>query len=192
MPKSAGFDKLHLDYPRLTASTDTRNNDEIRSVRYFNVDWALDEDRTVTEPSPRIRHWVVQARRLEQFISDAGRMPVENRRKAAFELSVEERTLARWKADQLRAARRGTLSTYQIRRLEGLDGFRWAPLDAKWDKNFSRYEAIVAARQPPRYRAGGAEREVARWAQRQRALYRRGALPQSRTEQLEATRFWTW
>ena len=192
MPESTGFDKLRVDYAKVTASPATRTDDEIRSLRYFDVDWALDEERTIVEPSPRIRYWVVKARRLEQFISLAGRMPVENRRKAAFEFSEEERTLGRWKSDQLRAARRGTLSTYQIRRLEGLDGFHWAPLHAQWERNFSRYKAIIAARQPPRYRAGGVEREVARWAQRQRALYRRGALPQSRIDRLEATRFWTW
>ena len=191
MPETAGFDKLQPEFIEL-AATRAKTDDDVRSLRYFEVDQARNEDRITTEPSPRILDWIDRVRRLELFISVNGRLPVENRRRPDSEISDEERVLSRWKADQLRAARRGPLASYQIRRLEGLDGFRWAPLDDRWDEHFDRYWAFAAARQPPRYRAGGTEQEVARWAQRQRGLYRRGALPQTRIVRLEGTGFWAW
>jgi hypothetical protein len=191
MPETAGFDKLQPEFTEL-AATRAKTDDDVRSLRYFEVDQARNEGRITNEPSPWILDWIDRVRRLELFISVNGRLPVENRRRPDSEISDEERVLSRWKADQLRAARRGPLASYQIRRLEGLDGFRWAPLDDRWDEHFDRYRAFAAARQPPRYRAGGTEQEVARWAQRQRGLYRRGALPQTRINRLEGTGFWAW
>lgn len=192
MPKTIGFDNVQPEFTELAASTRAKNHDEILSLRYFEVDQARNEDRAINEPSPRIRNWIDRTRRLELFINVEGRLPVENRRRPLSDVSDEERILSRWKADQLRAARRPPLSTYQIRRLEGLDGFRWAPLDVRWDEHLNLYQAFAAARQPPRYRAGGREQQVARWAQRQRGLYRRRALPQTRIDRLESTGFWTW
>jgi len=192
MPKTTGFGKVQPEFTELAASARPKTEDEIRSLRYFEVDQARNEDRITNEPSPRICDWIDRVRRLELFISVERRLPVENRRRRGSDVSDEERILSRWKADQLRAARRSPLSTYQIRRLEGLDGFRWAPLDDRWDEHLNLYQAFAAARQPPRYRAGGTEQEVARWAQRQRDLYRRGALPQTRIDRLEGTGFWAW
>jgi hypothetical protein len=191
MPKSAGFNILHADYVTLAASG-AKSEDDVRSLRFFEVDLARDEDRIANEPSHRVGAWIDKVRRLELFISAEGRAPVENRRKERSTVSAEERTLSQWKADQLRAAHRAPPCTYQLRRLEGLVGFRWAPLDDRWDDNFTLYEAFAEVRQAPRYRAEGVERCVARWAQRQRDLYRRGALTQKRIQRLEATRFWTW
>ena len=189
---SAGFDKLSAHFTKLVTSPESKTDDDLRSLRYFDVDSAHDEDRVASDPSPRIHDWIDKVRRLEHFICAEGRLPVENRRKERSEISDEERTLAQWKGDQLRAARRTPLCNYQIQRLEGLEGFRWTPLEDRWDEQFAYYEAFATARQVPRYRAGGTERQVARWAQRQRDQYRRGALPQSRIDRLEATRFWTW
>lgn len=192
MPEPAGFEQLRAEYMQLAAMTKAKTDDDVRSLRYFEVDRALEEDRIPAEPSPRIHHWVDKVRQLDAFITIEGRMPVENRRKDHSEVSDEERTLSRWKADQLRAARRTRPSTYQIRRLEGLEGFSWTPLDDRWDTQLVLFEAFADARTAPQYRAGGTQRQVARWAQRQRDLYRRGALTQTRIDRLEATGFWTW
>ena len=192
MPESAGFEQLRAEYMQLATTTKGRTADDVRSLRYFEVDRALEEGRIPAEPSPRILDWVDKVRRIDAFITVEGRMPVENRRKDQSEVSDEERSLSRWKADQLRAARRTRPSTYQIRRLEGLEGFSWVPLDDRWDRQFALFEEFADARTAPQYRAGGTQRQVARWAQRQRDLYRRGALTQTRIDRLEATGFWTW
>jgi hypothetical protein len=192
MPESAGFEQLRAEYTTLAATAKVKTDDDVRSLRYFEVDRALEEGRIPAESSPRVHDWVDKVRRLEAFISTEGRMPVENRRKDHSEVSDEERTLSRWKADQLRAGRRTRPSIYQIRRLEGLEGFSWAPLDDRWDRQLVLFAAFVDARTAPQYRAGGTQRQVARWAQRQRDLYRRGALTQTRIDRLEATGFWTW
>jgi hypothetical protein len=192
MFKSAGFQKLRTEYAKLADTTEAKSDDDIKSLRYFEVERALEDGHIVAEPSRRIRDWIDKVRRLEAFVEREGRMTVENRRKDSSEITGDELTLGRWKADQLRAARHTPLSTYQIKRMESLQGFSWAPLDDRWETQFARYAAFAIVKRAPRYRASGAEKETARWAQKQRDLYRRGALAQTRIERLEATGFWTW
>jgi hypothetical protein len=191
MNRSEGFHNLEAQFAALESATSSNRDDlgdRIKSLRYFAVDRSIENGGLPDDPSVRIRSWVLNVRFLEDEIVRRGGMPQSNQPGGEH----NSRRVLWWRADQLRPATRSLLCSYQTKRLEGLNGFSWAPFDDKWEVQFELYLSFVSVRQAPRYRAGGVERRIARWAQAQRDLYRRGALDPTRILRLEGTRFWSW
>ena len=195
MAGSEGFQSLEAYYTALASTTPSDREDldeRIKSLRYFAVDRSIKNGDVPDDPSVRIRTWISNVRLLEHEIAHRGSMPTLNQLDEVRGIDDEARRVIWWKVDQLRPATRRHHCNYQIRRLEGLAGFSWSPLDDRWDAQLELYKGFAKARHAPRYRAGGADRQSARWAQKQRDLYRRGALDQMRISRLEASGLWTW
>lgn len=195
MAGSEGFQSLEAYYTALASTTPSAGEDLAErdwSLRYFAVDRSIENGDVPEDPSVRIRTWISNVRLLEHEIAHRGSMPPLNQQDAGGEMADEVRRVIWWKADQLRPATRRHHCSYQTRRLEGLTGFSWSPLDDRWDAQLELYKVFAKARHAPKYRAGGADRHSARWAQRQRDLYRRHALDLTRISRLEATGLWTW
>ena len=195
MASSEGFQSLEAYYTALASTTPSAGEDldeRDRSLRYFAVDRSIENGDVPEDPSVRIRTWISNLRFLEDEIAHRGSTPTLTQPDTGGGIEDEMRRVIWWKADQLRPATRRHHCSYQIRRLEGLTGFSWSPLDDWWDAQLELYKVFAKARHAPRYRAGGADRQSARWAQKQRDLYRRHALDQMRISRLEATGLWTW
>ena len=186
--------KLFAEYRELQNQERAFDADELRSLRFFAVDVALQERRTPPEDrSGHIASWVTHLRELERFALREGRLPRENNRLSRDLISDEERTLNQWSRDQRRPKARTNLCRYQVRRLESVPGFVWAPLEAQWQEQFAAYFLFVDRFGAPALRSRDAEeRARAGWAARQRGAHAKGKLPPARVAALEATGRWVW
>ncbi|PWB98186.1 hypothetical protein [Homoserinimonas hongtaonis] len=110
---------LHEEYERLSKIPLEGRTDELnQSLRYYAAATA-----EATVPT-RIRQWISNAEKLEQFVAEHSRMPRENSRKRAAK-PKRERSLADWVRYQRRIEEK--LCDYQARRLEMIEGFTWDP-----------------------------------------------------------------
>src|SRR5690606_2601010 len=125
----------------------------------------------------RVAAWIRSVQRLDDFISQHGRLPRENNR-LVDPISAQEQSLADWVRYQRRPATRDLHCDYQRRRLEGIPGFHWDPLDTQWNTMFAAFARFVGTEhRAPRYRSGDPnERALATWAAKQRQLLRNGKL----------------
>jgi hypothetical protein len=169
----------------------TLTDDERRSKGFLLADRALLAGIPVTGQKGA---WV---RHLQEYesIRDGQWWPRQNARRPETH-STRERELAEWFRRQRRAARDGRLCSYQLERLQNLHiPFALSHSDYLWGIKLQTYRLFLKRRHAlPRQTAelNPIEASIARWAARQRYLYRKGRLPEERAAALEALPIWSW
>lgn len=116
--------------------------------------------------------WWERARELEQAAKELGRLPVPS------DESISPALLA-WARNQRRARR---LTTRQVRALERIPGWSWAPREDQWEDRLDEVARFFAAHErAPRVRATD-EREASLglWLARQRRAADTRAMPYAR------------
>ena len=141
--------------------------DERRGLEYFLADTVRQ-----SSSSERINRWVGFVHELDLFVEHHGRMPVPASRSPRPQ--DREQILIDRLSYQRRPAVRATHCSYQIRRLEGVPGFRWSPQHDRWMDRFLAHQAFWEEnhRAPERRSPVRDEAALGRWAAEQRALYR--------------------
>lgn len=172
-----------MDRPRLTVS-----DDESRSAIFLAADQkgrrnGMCHDEIATRKNTA--KWVNAAFRLEILMAELKRSPRES-------VSAAERVSAVWARYQRR--RWDSLCSYQKDWLESMPAFSRDPLGELADAQVANYVAVVEKinRAPKRSSDDPGEVCAARWATKQRMLYRRGTLPKHRVDEFSELKYWWW
>jgi len=185
----AAFQAREAKYGHLVERPrNTLNGDKARSVAFLAAEQqsrrnGAQLDETITPTS--VAKWVTAVRRLETLVAQLGRFPRET-------VSGEERTSAIWVRYQRR--KWDLLCGYQKDWLESIPGFYRDPLGEQADAQVANYNAVVEKinRAPKRTSDDPAEVRAARWATKQRMLYRQGKLPKHRVDEESELKYWSW
>ena len=185
----ASFQAREAKYGHLAERPrNTHNGDEARSAAFLEAEQrsrrnGVHRDENVTPTN--VAKWVTAVRRLETLVAQLGRFPRET-------VSGEERTSAIWVRYQRR--KWDQLCGYQKDWLESIPGFYRDPLGEQADAQVANYNAVVEKinRAPKRTSDDPAEVRAARWATKQRMLYRQGMLPKHRVDELSELKYWWW
>ena len=185
----ASFQAREAKYEHLAEPPrNTPNGDAARSVAFLEAEQqsrrkGVHHDENVMPAN--VAKWVTAARRLETLVAQLGRIPRET-------VSGEERTSAIWVRYQRRQW--DLLCGYQKDWLESIRGFYRDPLGEQADAQVANYNAVVEKinRAPKRTSDDPAEVRAARWATKQRMLYRQGMLPKHRVDELSGLKYWWW
>lgn len=108
---------------------------------------------------------------------------------------VGEKDLAKWVSSQRGFHKRGKLLDSRIPVLEGLPGWYWDPLAARWDQYLVELKEFLAESGGEYPRPTGEDSKVkglGTWVTTQRAKYAKGTMPDDRVEALEALPGWQW
>jgi Helicase associated domain len=102
--------------------------------------------------------------------------------------------LGSWVSNQRVGQAAGKLDADRQRRLEGLPGWTWEPMDDQWEGAFASLEQYAEreghARVPAKYREDGFR--LGWWVGTQRQAYKTGKLNADRQGRLEALPGWSW
>jgi len=185
----ASFQAREAKYGHLAERPrNTLNGDEARSAAFLEAEQrsrrnGVHRDENVTPTN--VAKWVTAVRRLETLVAQLGRFPRET-------VPGEERTSAIWVRYQRREW--DQLCGYQKDWLESIPGFYRDPLGEQADAQVANYNAVVEKinRAPKRTSDDPAEVRAARWATKQRMLYRQGKLPKHRVDELSELKYWSW
>ena len=185
----ASFQAREAKYGHLARrSGNTLNGDEVRSVAFLEAERRsrrndVHRDENVTPTN--VVKWVTVARRLETQVTQLGRFPPET-------VAGDGRVSAVWVRYQRR--KWNSLCSYQQDWLEGIPGFYRDPLGEREDAQVANYKAVVykVNRAPKRTSDDPAEVRAARWATKQRMLFRQGKLPKHRVDELSKLKYWWW
>jgi hypothetical protein len=196
-PPSPAVKALLKTYARIAQGNPrTHSDDETPSLRYYRTEIAiLQSPHEYVDSTDQVARWIVNLHTVEAFTFREGDLPRENNRAPQRLTSSESRRLARWLRYQRQALRAGDFRcTYQRRRLECIPGFTATPPDDQWDGQFVAYHRFLEANgYTPRERSDDEdEARSARWAVRQRLLFRRGNYDPDRAEALSRLNSWTW
>ena len=196
-PHKPAVRTLLEEYARIAqVNPRSRDNDQTESLRFYHAELAVTrKPHEHADSTDHVVRWILNIHSVEAFTSQHGDLPRENNRAAKSLVAPESKRLARWLRYQRHAVRAGDLrSTYQTRRLECLPGFTATPPDDGWDSQFAAYVRFVEGHgHAPRERSGDVrEARSARWAVRQRLLYRRGTYDTGRAKALARLSSWTW
>ena len=166
----------------------TLNADDARSAVFLAAEQqsrrnGAPRDEIVTPANAA--KWVTAARHLETLVAQLGRFPHET-------VPGAERASAIWVRYQRRQW--DSLCHYQRDWLESIPGFYRDPLGEREDAQVANYTAVVEQinRAPKRTSDNPAEVRAARWATKQRILYRQGKLPKHRVDELSELKYWQW
>jgi hypothetical protein len=196
VPPPNSLRQLHLVYAFLDTQPPSALTDDLRkSLLYYRGELTLLALLPVPDETPiRVTNWLLNLLELETFVAREGRWPRENRRLDRSLILEDERQLAAWIRTQRIAAGQGARCTYQLDRLECVDGFRWQPLDDRWHNNADTYQLFTDThkRAPSLHSDDQTERTLAGFATRARSAHRRGRLTATRIGILEELDFWTW
>jgi hypothetical protein len=178
-----GFEVLQARWAAIAAGTADPPDPVVRlSLVYFRA--AHDPDRG--EASSRVLGWVEKMVAVEGFGAAHGKLPRDGRRARAMPRAGGEVLLAGFLRRQRRSRER--LTAYQRERLELLPGFRWWPVEDRWDDRHDAYSRFLEAhgRAPRRQSSTGEEGSLAVWMRDQSVRLRRDRLPAHRAAQLRA------
>lgn len=196
MPTPEYLVKLHAHYRRLAAAkASTLTADETRSLVYFRAEGAIAADPDLyAEAKDRVTVWVLNAQRVDTFLRENGVLPRRNSGRPLPPGASEERRITWWLEDQRRPSAQYRQCSYQRERLGAFPGIDIRPQDQRWDDRLENYEGFIRieGRAPLVRSEDPDERSLARWATKQRQLYRRKALPEERVTALRALPIWTW
>ncbi|WP_166879103.1 helicase associated domain-containing protein [Salinibacterium sp. ZJ450] len=192
-------EKLRLLYEEYTDLARRENArlepGENRSLRIYLAEAQL---RTLGveahyRPGKRDTAWAKRVLELETFVGTQKRLPRENNRQPGA-VPPQEMMLVHWIRNQRKAYTEGRLCDYQVRRLECVPGFSWAPLTEAWEDRLAAYEQFITLnhRAPALRSTDPAESTLAAWAAKQRFARRNGRLNEERTNALSNLPFWTW
>jgi len=142
-----------------------------------------------SKSGPQSVAWARRYGPLVRHVASHGAMPREFANPSAEE--VEESRLAGWVRYQRRRKQKLSLPSWQRELLEQVPGFSWDPLEEQWNEWREMLQVFLAAEgRMPRYRSTSAnERALAAWVHKQRHLYKRGEVSESRVSSLKALPF---
>jgi hypothetical protein len=127
---------LHAEYAQLQLQPPSAfTDDHDRSVRYYAAELAFGEQSGQDEAGA----WIRDLFTLEAFVDREGRMPRENSRLPPGVIETEEKMLTGFVRSQRRLFAAGWLCSYQVRRLLGVPGFSFHPLEDRWDAQLEEY-----------------------------------------------------
>jgi superfamily II DNA or RNA helicase len=139
---------------------------------------------------PRVASWEDGFDRLKGYAAKLG----DANPPAAF-IDADGFRLGSWVVEQRVKHGNGTLGGDRDARLEALPGWTWNARDMAWDRSLSSLSAFVAERGSARVPRGFVDSlgfDLGNWVIFQRALYRRGAMPEDRAKRLAALSGWSW
>ncbi|WP_066515954.1 helicase associated domain-containing protein [Curtobacterium ammoniigenes] len=176
---------LHATYSALAAQPiGTLTAEQRRSVSFYLADIGADE-----APEPLVAQWVSALHRLDRFMRETRRLPRAD--SVRPRPRTREQHLVDWLAYQRRPQVRRALCDYQLRRLETLPGFRWAPQDDTWHATFDAHQRFWErhGHAPSRRSTDAREAALGRWVAHQRANHRSGILLPEREQLLRAASY---
>lgn len=167
----------------------TMRKDRLRRLEELGIRWGEKRDRLVEQEEA----WSRMAASLRAFKRAHGHLNVPRGWPV-------EPSLAAWTATQRHLGKRGALAESRVRRLEEL-GFEWSrpaspPLPDRarsiQESRSGRWERMVAALEEYKRNHGdcavparwSGDRRLSHWVANQRALRKRGLLPQDRVDRL--------
>jgi superfamily II DNA or RNA helicase len=102
--------------------------------------------------------------------------------------------LGQWVSIQRGLKRQRKLSDGRARRLEGLPGWTWDPLQGAWDVGFNHLRHFAEREGHTQVPQNHREQEfpLGQWVSVQRLEYRKGTLLDERVQRLESLRGWSW
>ncbi|QYF74877.1 helicase associated domain-containing protein [Cryobacterium sp. PAMC25264] len=196
MSELSPLEQLHVEYRQLQRQRPSRlTQDHVTSLTFFTADPTWRESGEIPARAPRgVMGWIHSVLALEDFVEREGRLPRENRRLPAGTISIEEKQRCNSVRAQRRAFAAGRLCSYQVQRLQCIDGFTFQPVEDAWQAHYDAYSRFTATHgDAPKLRSEmETERALARWAAKTRLAYRSGRLAPARVVALNALSFWTW
>ena len=172
----------------------SRTVDQDRSLEFVHIELALEIGETPPGAGRRPVRWVERVRGIHSAIRQNSLFPRENNRVARGGINTRQQSDADWIRTQRRPVNRTALCQYQVGRLALLPGFSWAPHDDAWAQQLDNYRTFTDTyrRLPAARSTSDTERNLAHWADKQRAARRAGRLSATREPRLDELIIWRW